>query len=588
MQKIIALTLSLLFCANSAFSKVNIDELKKAMRDEIKRSLSELSVESLQRPYYVEYTLNVKNSQSVKASLGGLLSSRDIESASITVGIRVGNSTFDNTNFFDVGLGFFGSGDDEESFKNRRIPVELDYQSLRRELWLATDACYKQAAELYSKKEASIKNRLRTDTTPDFATMPAFNAIDTNTLMPYSISDAELLVKNLSSVFSQFPAISASTVSAEYLPETIIYVNSEGREFVKTKQMVGIEIVSSAQSKDGMPLAGAYTTYAPISKALPSNDSLMKAALGVAQSLQQALDAEKITEPYSGPMLFVGQAAAEAFAQNFAPNLIAQRPPLTDRGVQDNDRFTAFQNKIGGRVLPEFLSVLDNPTLENHAGTSLVAHYAIDDEGVPAQQISLVEKGYLKTLLTSRIPTKRIKSSNGHSRGGAPIFSTLHLTCNDKKKEVDLEAMKKRMMKLCKDRDLPFGIMVKHVLNQNILYTVLYEQTSGEFPFAQGDSKLTALEVYKVFPDGREERVRGGEIAGIGVSSFKDILLVGKKHAAYNYYAPAVISSFLTGGSQFVSASLLVPDILFEDIELRPLEADFPKPPLMPAPSAVK
>jgi predicted transcriptional regulator YdeE len=502
--------------------------------------------------------------------------------------MRVGNEKFDNTNYFDAALGFFGSGDDEESFKNRRIPLEPDYSSLRRELWLATDACYKQCAELYSKKEASLKNRLRTDTTPDFTLMPPAIVADTASFSTVNFSTYQDLVKKLSSIFINYPQISLSSVSAEFLPETILYVNSEGREYVKTKQMIGIEVVASTQCKDGMPIASAYHCYANSAKELPNNDSLFRATEQTAQSLVSAYEAQSLSEPYSGPILFEGQAAAEVFAQIFAPNLIAQRPPLTERGVQDNERNSAFQNKIGGRVLPEFLSVQDNPLMFSSGSSSLIGSYRIDDEGIPAQTISIIEKGYLKTLLSGRTPTKRVKTSNGHSRGGAPIFSVLHLMSVDKKKEGESEALKKRMLKLCKDRALPYGIIVKKILNINLLYTVLYEQTSGEFPYAQGDSKLTVLEAYRIYPDGKEERIRGSEIAGISPATFKDILMIGKKHHPYNYLAPAVVSAFMTGGSQFVSASLLVPDILFEDIELRPLEGDFPKPPFLSFPSALK
>jgi hypothetical protein len=505
-------------------------------------------------------------------------------SAVLTVGIRVGNPKFDNTNFFDVSLGFFGSGDDEESFRNRRIPIELDYASLRRELWLATDACYKQSSELHAKKEAAIKNRLRTDTTHDFIPQGPSVIQDAEEFAPFDLEKVQSLVKELSSSFLNHPTIASSTVSIENLPETILYVNTEGREFIKTKHMTGIEIIASGQCQDGMPIAETYTAYARSFGDLPGKDSLSKSTMSLIQSFEQAYASAKLEEAYSGPIMVEGQAANEIFAQIFAPQCIVQRPPLTDRGVQDNDRYTAFQNKIGGRVLPEYLSVTDNPGLQKHDGTSLVGHYAIDDEGTPAQSVNLVEKGYLKTLLSGRTPTKRIRSSNGHSRGGAPIYGVMQLTSTDKKKEVDSKAMKGKMISLCKARELPYGIIIRKALNQNILYTVLYEQTSGEFPFAQGDSKLTVLEAYKVFPDGREERVRGGELAGISPASFKDIMLVGKKSRAYNLLASSVVSSFLTGGSQFVSASLIIPDLLFEDIEFRPLESDFPKPPLIASP----
>lgn len=560
------------------------DELMKAMRDEAKRALSELQVESLQKPYYVEYLLTIRNTESAKATLGGTVNTKKGKSAVLTVGIRVGNPAFDNTNFFDVSLGFFGSGDDEESFKNRRIPIELDYASLRRELWLATDACYKQSAELHSKKEAAIKNRLRTDTTHDFITLGPAQLKDNPDHASFDINKAESLVQELSAQLKSIPAISASTVSIEHLPETLIYVNTEGREYIKTKHMVGVEIVASGQCSDGMPIAETYTSYARTFSDLPNKDSLLRAATSLAASFEQVHAAPRFSEPYSGPIMLEGQAANEIVAQVFAPQCIVQRPPLTDRGVQDNDRFTAFQNKIGGRVLPEFLSVVDNPNMQQFEGTSLVGHYSIDDEGMPAQSVNLVEKGYLKTLLSSRIPTKRIRSSNGHSRGGAPIYGIMQLISSDKKKEVDSKAMKAKMMSLCKARELPYGIIIRKALNQNILYTVLYEQTSGEYPFAQGDSKLSVLEAYRIYPDGKEERIRGGELAGISPASFKDIILVGKKSRPYNLFASSVVSAFMTGGSQFVPASLIMPDLLFEDLEFRPIESDFPKPPLLASP----
>ncbi|HRE57689.1 MAG TPA: hypothetical protein PLW09_07685, partial [Candidatus Kapabacteria bacterium] len=131
-------------------------------------------------------------------------------------------------------------------------------------------------------------------------------------------------------------------------------------------------------------------------------------------------------------------------------------------------------------------------------------------------------------------------------------------------------------------------IIVRKVLNQNILYTVLFSQTSGEFSYSQGPGKATLLEVVKVYPDGKEEIVRGAEGAGFVVQTFKDIVATGKKQYAYNYLAPAVVSPFMTGGSQYVISSLIVPDILFEDGEILPIKGDFPKPPLLPSPQAQK
>ena len=580
-------TAAILTVFAACFAGASADEIQRALKDELNRSLKELTLESLQRPYYMDYRLTLRETRSIKSSLGSLLYSRSNHSGSLSVGVRVGRPEFDNTNYFDVGLGFFGSGDDEESFRSRRIPFELDYTALRRELWLASDAAYKQAAELFAKKEAAVKNRLRADTTPDFKQMPAAILADT---MPFPAFDQhyyERLSNELSAVFAKYPEISASTVSIEFLPETAYYVNTEGREFRKNEFYVGVEVVASAQAADGMPLAEMYSCYARDPRELPNRDSLMRAVESVARTLNALLNAPTLPEAYSGPILFEEQAAAEVFAQIFAPNLATQRPPLTERGLQDQERYFAFQNKIGGRVLPEFLSVQATPDRTMFNQTSLLGHYAVDDDGIAAQPVSLVEKGYLKTLLSSRVPTRRVRQSNGHQRGGAAMMSTIILNA-EPKKQFDRAELKKRMLKLCKDRELPFGIIVRKALNQNILYTSLYEQTAGEYPFAQGDAKMSLLEVVKLYPDGREELIRGAEAAGLTVQSFKDILAVGKKQFGYNYLAPAITSPFVTGGDQYTGVSIITPDILFEDGELRPLESDFPKPPFLSAPQAGK
>lgn len=567
------------------------DDILRAMRDEIQRSLSQLSVPSLQKPYYVEYTLTFRDAQSMKASLGGIVHERHSPVATLSVGIRVGKPEFDNTNYFDVSLGFFGSADDEESFHNRRVPLELDYSSLRRELWLATDACYKQSAELFAKKEASIKNRMRTDTTPDFKGLSAQILADTGTVPMFDAGYFRQLCKDLSAIFSEYSAISASSVNVEFTPEHIYYVNSEGREYQKTEYYTGLEVVSSTQAADGMPLANVYTSYSRKPSELPSRDSLMNAVKLTAANLNRLTFAPTLADAYSGPVLFEDQAAAEIVAQMFAPNLVAQRQPLTERGMQESERYSAFQNKIGGRVLPEFLSITATPNKNNFGTTSLIGSYTIDDDGIAAQQVNLVENGYLKTLLSSRIPTKRIKQSNGHQRGGAAMLSTLELTAKPEKKadkQLESAALRQKMLKLCKDRELPYGIIVRKALNQNILFTALYEQTAGEYPFAQGETKLSLLEVYKLYPNGKEELVRGTEAAGLTVQAFKDIIAVGKKPSAYNYLASAIASPFVTGGSQYIGASLIVPDILFEDLEIRPLEGDFPKPPFLGSPLGKK
>lgn len=563
------------------------EELMQAMRDEIKRSMNELKLDAMQKPYYIEYTVTFRDSYSVRAALGSLVESNKIKTVQLNVGVRIGDYKFDNTNFFDIGLSFFGSSDDEENFKGRNIPIESDYKSLRRELWLSTDAAYKQALELYSKKEASLKNRLRKDTTVDFIFIAPEKNIDTFKIPAFNKAKYENLCIKASEIFRAYPLIATSSVVAEYIPKTVYYVNSEGREYIKTELFSGIEIVAYTQAEDGMPLSEYFTSYGRTPEELPEIDSILKATNKIANNLNSLYKSKLLEEPYSGPVLFEKNAAAELFLQVFAPNLVAQRQPLTEGGFQDNERYGAFQTKIGGRVLPEFFSVVAKPSLNKFEITPLSGFTKIDDDGVYAKDVELITAGYLKSLLSSRVPIKRVRETNGHRRGGSPMLSTLELSA-DTEKSMAYNDLKLRMVKLCKDRELPFGIIVKKILNQNIMYTSLYRLASGDFEFPRGDSKLLVVEAVKVMPDGSEELIRGALAAGFTVQSFKDIIAAGNSPYAYNCLSPSVISPYMSGGDQYVGVSVIVPDLLFEDGEIRALDSDFRKPPFIANPINTK
>ncbi len=566
----------------------NKEMIMRAMRDEIKRSMNELHLSSLKKPYYIEYQIVENNPNEIKSVLGSLVSSETQKSIILNSTIRVGNYKFDNTNFFDVGLSFFGSGDDEERFKKRQLPIELDYESLRRELWLATDAAYKQSAEIYSKKEATLKNRIITDTTTeDFAKASITKNNKEKEIPKFDTKYFENISKEMSEVFLKHKDIFNSSVGIEFLPKTIYYVNSEGIEYTKTELYYGIEVVAYAQSKDGMPLANHFTSLAKDVKDLPNKDSLLRGTIQCAEKLNEIINSKKITESYSGPILFEGNAAAEAIAQIFAPHLVSQRAPLTESGMQESDRNTAFQNKIGGRVLPEFLSLEDNPIMSKFETTGLIGNYYLDDEGLSPKDLTVVKDGYLKLLFNSRIPTKRQKESNARCRGGAAIYSNLVLKAKEDKKLSNSE-LKSKLLKYVKDRELPYGIIIRKVINQNIMFTSLYRASNGNFEIPRNNTSLSVIETYKIFPDGKEELIRGGLISGITPQTFKDIVYVGNKDYSLNLLSPAVISSFISGGDQFVGTSVTCPSILLEDCELKANDADFKKLPYLTNPIGLK
>jgi hypothetical protein len=557
--------------------------LFEAMHDEQQRALQELKIGSLPSAYYVESSLTLRRSMNVHGVLGTIDDVDTATTAQLTVRVRVGNQTFDNTNFFDVSFGFFGSADDEEMFQNRRVPVQLDYHSLRRECWLAFDACFKQAVESYAKKEASLKNRTRTDTTPDFILLKPEQLEFNKPIALPDVANVKVRAESASALFMSFPSVYRSRVGFEIVTKEVLYCNSEGRTSYKTENYAGIEAIASTQATDGTPLAQAYSAYAPTFEKLPSVDSLARAVTVMAELLTKQIDQPRI-EAYSGPVLFQAQAAAELIAQQFIPQCVAQRPPVSEGGFSAGEKSLLFQNKIGARVLPEFLSVKSLPTMFERKGMVFPAAYTIDDEGMLAKNLTVVNAGYLETLLSSRIPTKKIRESHGHCRGGGAMYSVVEVTCSDQQKALPFFQLRKSMLDLVKKRGLPYGIIVTRLLNTNILYTGLYGLMGGDIPVSQGEGKIGILEAYKVFPNGSTELLRGVELAGTNAASFKDILRVGSTSAVYSLLATTVVPSFVSGGSQYQLCTIITPDLLLEDAEIRPLEGDMPKPPAIVPP----
>jgi hypothetical protein len=283
--------------------------------------------------------------------------------------------------------------------------------------------------------------------------------------------------------------------------------------------------------------------------------------------------------------LVEGQAACELFAQVFVPNLIAQREQVSEGrfSLGGNDKTSLFQKKIGGRVLPEFLSVKDDPTLTTYQGSPVLGYCKIDDEGVPAQTVTLVDKGYLKTLLNNRTPIKRVLESNGHNRGGTIMISNLLVT-SEPSKALAQKDLKKKFIDLVKQRELPYGIIIRKTSDKNILFTSLSKITFGNTIFFSQQNAIPVLQAYKVYPDGKEEILNNIVINSLSAQSFKDIVNVGNKANVLNYLASRVVQSMDFGTSMYIGSSIIAPDLLFEDMEINSNDKDTPKLPYISSP----
>lgn len=405
--------------------------LMRALKDELTRTTEKLQLEGMQKPYFVAYWVHETSSLGVAASLGGLLNRGESSfNRLLSVEVRVGDHNLDNTNFFDL------SGGGRSSFGSiRSLPLADDYKELRRQIWLATDSAYKQALDQFAKKRAVLQNRTRVEDVPDFSVEKPHRFTDDSAFEPLPDADrVEKLAKDLSAVFKGIPDIFNSNVQANLRLGTTYYVNSEGSSFTRRTPAVSVGALAGTQAVDGTELEDFVVAHGRRWEDLPDREELAGRVRGMADRLVQRRKAEFV-DRYNGPVLFEGQAAAELVSQILVPRLLALPTPVTDGprflsfGGLGAGQNNPFLDKLGARVLPRFLSIIDDPTVETHNRVSLLGGYKVDNDGVPAGETRVVERGILKTLLASRNPVSGVLNSTGNRRGPArlpPISSWFH------------------------------------------------------------------------------------------------------------------------------------------------------------------
>ena len=564
----------------------------KAMKDEMDRAMSSLKVDTMKPPYYLAYTVYDQGGCSVRASMGSLVSSSEpARSRPINVQLRVGGKSFDNMNFSSFTA--FGRSRLAYVAEDGTLysAFEGDYDVLRRDFWLATDILYKRALDNLSKKRARLQNTVRTDSTADFTAVKPYTATTAPLAEKFDKQQWEEKVRRLSAIFKKHSRIQKSEVSAGSHDAYMYFLNNEGSQVNRGYLRAYVEITASTQASDGMPLSDFVAFYATSQRELPGEKEMIQRIEAMANDLTARRDAV-LLDSYSGPVLFEKQAAAEVIAQGLGPSLCNIREPVTDNAqleqmIKNQMGEYAMQNKIGARVLADFISVTDDPTKTSFNGSVLVGGYPVDVEGVPAREVKLVEKGILKTLLTSRTPHKRIPESNGHARGLAhqAFFSNLFVTSSKTMKDAEL---KNALLAMCKERGLDFGIVIRKMTN---LYfqrlTRDQSDPSSAYYAATGPKPLVGvpLAAFKVYPDGRQERVRGMEIAGMTLQSFKEITAASEGAHVYNHITSQRRPSY-TGifDPQDTRVSVVSPSLLFESIDLKKTSAPHRTAPIAPHP----
>jgi predicted Zn-dependent protease len=541
----------------------------RAMKDEMQRSMKDLHLESKDGPYYIAYKIVDSDRKEAHASLGSLTSSGETRNRVLSVTVRVGNYDFDNSNFNGGGLGAIEELLGALGGGANVLPVDDNYDELRRKIWLATDAAYKKAVEDLSAKKAAQQNRNRDESIPDFSKEPPRQESEVLPPIDEKLSDAEHLVRAASAVFRSLPLVQTSEAEFGVDNSTEHFLNSEGTTYIRQVPNVVFRASASLQNTTGEIFSDEYSAYGRSLSDLPSEAAMVQNSDAVVERLT-ARRKGKAAKRYNGPVLLEGDAAAELFAHNFANQLTTRSRSgggsnalisalLTGSSGSSTNPSSGLLNKVGSRVLPDFLTVVDNPQLTQADGHPLFGNYKFDEEGVPSQETVLVKDGYLKTLLTSRAPARGMLQSTGNMRERSVLPGNLFVEASKTSSREDLT---KQLLDLVKARDLEYGMVIRRL--------------SGN----------AALEAIRIYPDGHEEAVRDSRVAEITVSSFKDILAVSKDRTVYTQrgQTASLLGISLSLGGDLIS--YVAPDMLFEDMTVEHVPNDTPKLPDIPSPLA--
>jgi TldD protein len=534
--------------------------LLDAMTGELNRAFTSLgkgaaSGDQQLPPYFISYSVADASGVAIRAEFGALADSSSGHERQADVQIRLGDPKLDNThgNHRTSGVHSFA------------LPVGDDPVALKRALWLGTNTGYGAALDNYLrvKTEAQVRAK-EEDTSPDFSQEAP--QVSVGKPAPAVVVDRaawEKRVRELSKIFRDYPDVYQNVVMLTVQNETDYFVSSEGSRVVAPHQSARLVVFAVTRADDGMDLFRAQTFEAETVDGLPAQAQMEAAMHELGKSLE-ALRKAPVTQPFDGPAILSGRAAAVFFHEVLGHRLEGQR----QRGDEEGQTFTKELNK---EVLPKFLSVADDPTQTKFGSTWLSGTYQFDDEGQKARRVDLIEDGVLKTFLMSRLPIASFSSSNGHGRaqtGRMPTGRQGNLIVTSTNQVPDAE-LRKQLIDEAKKQGKPYGLYFEDISSGFAVTTRSSPQAFSVVP----------LVVWRVYTDGRpDELVRGVSIVGTPLAAMKRIQVTGDKSEVFNGECGAESGS--------IPVSAVAPAMLLSELETQRVEQGTTRPPILPIPGA--
>jgi predicted Zn-dependent protease len=550
---VIALALPVAAVAQQQAAPVLLD----TMTTELHRALTSLGKQGDAKqlpPYFLSYSVSDASAVLIQAQYGALVNSAANHIRVADVQVRLGEHKLDNTHGSHRG----------SAVNSTMLPLADDREALARSLWLATNAGYGKALENYLrvKTEAEVHAK-EEDSSPDFS-QESPQVYLGKPAPPVKIDRAawEQRVRALSLVFRDFPHVNLNIVMLAVQNETDYFVSSEGSRILTPHAQARLLIVATTRADDGMDLIRMQSFEAETVEGLPAQAEMVAAAHNLGNSLE-ALRKAPVTEPFDGPAILSGRAAAVYFHEVLGHRLEGQR----QRGIEEGQTFT---KEVGKEVLPTFLSVADDPTLPTYNKIWLSGNYQYDDEGQKAQRVVLIQDGVLKTFLMSRLPLASFANSNGHGRastGHVPTGRQGNLIVTSTKTESEAK-LRKQLIEEAKKQGKSYGLYFEDISSG---FTLTQRRTPQAF-------EVVPLVVWRVYVDGRpDELVRGVSIVGTPLAAMKRILVTGDKSEVFNGECGAE--------SGTIPVSAVAPAMLVSEMETQKQPQGSARPPILPIPS---
>ncbi len=533
------------------------DGVLRTMSQELQRSLVTLKQQPTP-PYFLSYELTDNRAVQISSAFGTLTRSDDNRTRTLDVDLRVGDYTLDNTHPLRGGAPF-GPMDPPPGAAD--VPLENDPGALRTVLWYETDKRYQEAVERYAQVKTNVQVKVaQEDASGDFSKTAPETHLEPEVPFAFDRAAWEAKLRRFTAPFKRYPEIYDGSANLSAEVETRRYVNSDGAEIRTSMPLYRLWITAMTKAADGMelPLYQSYMAFTPAG--LPDQATILKDVDTMIANLL-ALRRAPVADAYTGPAILSGRASAVFFHEIFGHRVEGQRQ-------KDEEEAQTFKKKVNQAVLPATFSVYSDPTLKRLGNLDLVGYYPYDDEGVKAHRVTVVEQGVLKNFLMSRSPIDGFAGSNGHGRRqqGYPVTARQSNLLVEAQQQVSRAELKRILIEQIRAAGKPYGL--------------LFDDIEGGFTFTQrsmpNSFNVLPTLVYRIYPNGREELVRGVDLIGTPLIAFSKIEAADTEVGVFNGLCGAE--------SGWVPVSAVSPGILVQQIETQRKQKSQERPPFLPPP----